>query len=73
MRLPPFAHALRRFISRLLSRLPRWLWPLGLCGALAACGGGVAIGIGYSDYDDDEPDHPGWPVTAARRATAVCS
>jgi sugar lactone lactonase YvrE len=51
MRLPDFLHALPRFAKR--------LGPLALCGALAACGGGVAIGVGYSDFDDD--DHPHKP------------
>lgn len=56
MRLSTFLQALRRCTHR----FARGLWPLGLCAALAACGGGVAIGIGYTDYDD-QPYYPGWP------------
>jgi sugar lactone lactonase YvrE len=46
---PSFYLALRRFARR--------FGPLVLCAALAACGGGVAIGIGYTDFDD-RPDRP---------------
>jgi hypothetical protein len=56
MRLPALLHAA-------LQVLPRWarrLGPFVLCATLAACGGGVAIGFGYTDYDDhhDRPDRP---------------
>jgi len=53
MRPPAFLQALQRFAKR--------IGPLLLCAALAACGGGVAIGIGYSDYDDDYHDWPHGP------------
>ena len=53
MRLPSFVPALRRHARR--------LGPLVLCATLAACGGGVAIGFGYSDYDDDYHDKPDRP------------
>ena len=52
MRLPDFLPALQRLAKR--------LGPLALCAGLAACGGGVAIGVGYSDFDDDD-DHPHKP------------
>lgn len=52
MRLPDFLPALHRFAKR--------LGPLALCAGLAACGGGVAIGVGYTDFDDDD-DHPHKP------------
>ena len=38
-----------------------WLVPLMLCAALAACGGGVSVGFGYTDYDDDDDDWPHSP------------
>jgi sugar lactone lactonase YvrE len=45
-----------------LHRFAKRIGPLLLCAALAACGGGVAIGFGYYDDDDhDHPDHPGGP------------
>ncbi len=54
MRLPAFLvaclHAVRRFAKR--------LGPVALCAALAACGGGVSVGLGYTDFDDDRPDRP---------------
>ena len=43
----------------LLRRWARRLGPFALCAALAACGGGVAIGFSYTDYDHDYPDRPG--------------
>jgi sugar lactone lactonase YvrE len=53
MRPPTCLQALHQFAKR--------IGPLLLCAALAACGGGVAIGIGYSDYDDDYHDRPDRP------------
>jgi sugar lactone lactonase YvrE len=53
MRPPAILHALRR--------LARRLGPFVLCAALAACGGGVAIGIGYSDDDHGHQDRPDRP------------
>ncbi|MFC5509796.1 DUF6923 family protein [Massilia jejuensis] len=50
MRLPDFLDALRRFARR--------LGPVVLCATLAACGGSVAIGLGYSDHDGGHPDKP---------------
>ncbi|KQQ91721.1 SMP-30/gluconolactonase/LRE family protein [Massilia sp. Leaf139] len=61
MRLPDLLHV----FSLALRRLARRLGPLVLCGALAACGGGVAIGFGYSDYDDDHHDRPDNPPPPA--------
>jgi sugar lactone lactonase YvrE len=52
MSLPPFLQPLRGFASRLARRLG----PLTLCAVLAACGGGVSVGFGYTDFDDDYPD-----------------
>lgn len=53
-------HALRRFAKR--------IGPLLLCAALAACGGGVAIGFGY--YDDDDHDHPDHPPPVTKPASS---
>ena len=61
MRLPDVLHATFRACVQALRRSARRLGPLFLCGALAACGGGVAIGFGYSDYDDDHHDKPDRP------------
>ncbi|MDB5748251.1 MAG: hypothetical protein JWP72_3099 [Massilia sp.] len=49
MSLPTFLRAVRR------------LGPLMLCAALAACGGGVSVGLGYTDVDDDHDDKPHGP------------
>ncbi|MFC5476875.1 hypothetical protein [Massilia suwonensis] len=56
MRLPAFFSLLRRFA--------RQLGPILLCTTLAACGGGVAIGLGYydDDFDDDHHDKPDRPT-----------
>jgi sugar lactone lactonase YvrE len=53
MRPPTCLQALHRFAKR--------IGPVLLCATLAACGG-VAIGIGYSDYDDDYHDRPDRPA-----------
>lgn len=45
----------------LLRRWARRLGPFVLCATLAACGGGVEIGFGYTDYHDDYPDRPDRP------------
>jgi len=59
MRLPARLRALRRWAER--------IGPLVLCATLtttlAACGGGVAIGFGFSDFDDDRPHRPDGPTT----------
>lgn len=60
MRLPDFLllclQACRRFGRR--------TGPLVLCATLAACGGGVAVGFGYTDFDDDHHDRPDRPPTS---------
>ncbi|MFC5458410.1 SMP-30/gluconolactonase/LRE family protein [Massilia niabensis] len=56
MPLPTVLQALRRSALRLSRRLG----PLMLCAALAACGGGVSVGLGYTDFDDDD-DRPHGP------------
>lgn len=58
--LPGFLPALRRFA--------KGLGPLVLCTTLAACGGGVAVGVAY--YDDDYPDPPDRP-SGPRAETGV--
>jgi sugar lactone lactonase YvrE len=60
MRLPALLPALLHAVLQVLPRWARRLGPVVLCATLAACGGGVAIGLGYTDYDDhhDHPDRP---------------
>ena len=64
MPLPTFLQALRRGMHRCLHRCLhqslRRCGSLMLCMALAACGGGVSVGFGYTDYDDDD-DRPHGP------------
>ena len=62
MRLPDVVHASLLACLQTFRRCARRFGPLVLCGALAACGGGVAIGFGYSDYDDDYYDRPDRPL-----------
>ena len=59
MRLPALLHACLQACRRFARRIG----PLVLCGALAACGGGVAVGFGFgfSDFDDDRPHKPDRP------------
>ena len=47
--------------SRLLRHPALRLGALLLSAALAGCGGGVSLGFGYVDYDDDYPDYPDRP------------
>ena len=61
MRLPAFLHA----CSQTCRGFAKRIGPLRVCATLAACGGGVAIGIGYTDYDDDRPDRPDGPDSPA--------
>lgn len=61
MRLPDFLDASLAAVHRLCRRIG----PLVLCVTLAACGGGVAVGFGYSDYDYDRPDRPDNPPPSA--------
>jgi len=47
---------------RLLRQYGLRLGALLLSTVLAACGGGVSLGFGYVDYDDDDrPHRPDWP------------
>lgn len=57
MPLPTYLQALRGPGCRVARRLA----PLMLCAALAACGGGVSVGFGFTDFDDDHPDRPQQP------------
>lgn len=61
MRMPAFPVACLRALLRPATRLG----PLALCGTLAACGGGLSIGLGYSDFDDDRPDRRPNPPTSS--------
>ncbi|XYJ09711.1 SMP-30/gluconolactonase/LRE family protein [Telluria sp. B2] len=47
--------------SRFLRHPTLRLGALALSAALAGCGGGVSLGFGYVDYDDDYPDYPDGP------------
>jgi sugar lactone lactonase YvrE len=48
-------------LPAIFAGLSRRIGPLMLCATLAACGGGVAVGFGYTDYDDDHHDRPNRP------------
>ena len=48
-------------VSRLLRHPALRLGALVLSTVLAGCGGGVSLGFGYVDYDDDYPDKPDRP------------
>ncbi|MEW6370090.1 MAG: hypothetical protein AB1584_04090 [Pseudomonadota bacterium] len=56
---PTFFSLLLR--SPLLRHPALRLGALLLSATLAGCGGGVSLGFGYVDYDDDYPDKPDWP------------
>lgn len=56
---PTFFSLLLR--SPLLRHPALRLGALLLSATLAGCGGGVSLGFGYVDYDDDYPDKPYWP------------
>jgi sugar lactone lactonase YvrE len=61
MRLPAFLPAFMSAFLQGAHRFAKRIGPLVLCAMLAACGGGVAVGFGYSDFDDDHPHRPDRP------------